>query len=698
MKKQPTFLRTVVGSTVTGLLLGTPVLWPQFARATGPESSAPRHVVRAQSSETTVPAPTPAKNPGGLVGALLRRTSGNAAPPAAAAPATAAPAATAPATAAPAATATPKPVAPVSPPAGTSTAPAASLTKPNPPAAAPPKPVEPPAPVETAKPAETAAAAPSHATTTAATTSADSKAKVQQVSGSTDVPVTSEEPGFFSRIFGGSDEAEPENIGSQDPSRRDMRKTLRDQKKNARLGIPQAYPSKGDSVVARTNSAGQPLTPTKTQFGQQAAASAGPSHSGSKPGSAAPSIITPPKSELDSLALPFADDAPLPAQTAPGSIPAASAEIKSIEGVGAPQAPAVEAPAAAPAPPVAAAPVTEAAPAAAPAQPAPQEEVWNPFADSAAIPSANALPAADGESSEFFTPAAAQPLEPAAFPADAGTAAQIPAGEPRPLAETAPTQIAPAAAAPAADQFADPFTGLKLEASPYTAPLSATPAKPLHAAPSPVPAPAPPAAKQPAETFVPPEPESFPMTSAEGAEQGDSLASSNSPLWVPGGNENPAPSIENDPTLIGPSIIPDPIQAPRAARQLEPSQGSYESDAQEKLTRLKERQDQLGLKGFCLVSLTDHRDLVDSRPEYSTIYRGQKYYFCSEEALAEFEAAPATYVPAAGGHDVVHFAFTGESHPGSLDHAVWYKGKLYMFESVETMETFVAAPSSHTQE
>jgi YHS domain-containing protein len=63
--------------------------------------------------------------------------------------------------------------------------------------------------------------------------------------------------------------------------------------------------------------------------------------------------------------------------------------------------------------------------------------------------------------------------------------------------------------------------------------------------------------------------------------------------------------------------------------------------------------------------------------------------------MEKFLAEPAKYAPAAGGCDVLHLALTGEELEGSLDHAVWYKGRLYLFADVETMETFVAAPSSH---
>ena len=42
-------------------------------------------------------------------------------------------------------------------------------------------------------------------------------------------------------------------------------------------------------------------------------------------------------------------------------------------------------------------------------------------------------------------------------------------------------------------------------------------------------------------------------------------------------------------------------------------------------------------------------------------------------------------------------ALTGEELEGSLDHAAWFQGRLYLFASAETMETFVSAPGQHTE-
>lgn len=116
---------------------------------------------------------------------------------------------------------------------------------------------------------------------------------------------------------------------------------------------------------------------------------------------------------------------------------------------------------------------------------------------------------------------------------------------------------------------------------------------------------------------------------------------------------------------------------------------------QTKMELIASRRGMTGLKGFCPVMLRDARDLVDASDEFTALFDDNIYTFSSEEALEAFLNDPEKYAPARHGNDVIHFSLTGEEVEGSLDFAVWYKGRLYLFTSAETMETFVAAPSSH---
>jgi YHS domain-containing protein len=101
-----------------------------------------------------------------------------------------------------------------------------------------------------------------------------------------------------------------------------------------------------------------------------------------------------------------------------------------------------------------------------------------------------------------------------------------------------------------------------------------------------------------------------------------------------------------------------------------------------------------GLKGFCPVTLRDERALKDGRPAFAASYHGEIYYLASAAAQAAFERNPAKYAPAAHGYDLALAAVAGELRQGSLDHAAWYRDRLYLFTSVESLKTFAAAPGA----
>ncbi len=136
------------------------------------------------------------------------------------------------------------------------------------------------------------------------------------------------------------------------------------------------------------------------------------------------------------------------------------------------------------------------------------------------------------------------------------------------------------------------------------------------------------------------------------------------------------------------------VEAPKAPAVAEAKQPAANDPNKSKLELIHSRPGS-GLKGFCAVALQNERELKDAREEYSALFHGRLYSFSSEQALETFLADPARYAPAVRGNDVIHLALTGEEVEGSLDHAVWYQGRLYLFTSVETLETFTAAPSSH---
>jgi YHS domain-containing protein len=109
--------------------------------------------------------------------------------------------------------------------------------------------------------------------------------------------------------------------------------------------------------------------------------------------------------------------------------------------------------------------------------------------------------------------------------------------------------------------------------------------------------------------------------------------------------------------------------------------------------KLAERSGLGGFQGFCPVALRDRRELVDARPEFLSIYQGRTYELASAEAKARFEADPAKYAPMSQGNDVVLTSRGENEAEGNLHYAVWFKDRLYLFRTPETLREFNADPT-----
>lgn len=165
-------------------------------------------------------------------------------------------------------------------------------------------------------------------------------------------------------------------------------------------------------------------------------------------------------------------------------------------------------------------------------------------------------------------------------------------------------------------------------------------------------------------------------------------------LAAPTSDDPFAPSLAQTPvaekparTGGAPALLP---QTPAA--NAAPVAKATPSEADEKMRRIRERDGMTGLKGFCPVTLRDQRELRDAQTQFEAAYRGQKYHFASADAKLRFEANPARYAPAAYGADVVSLARDKDVIEGTLDHAAWFRGRLYLFGSQASHDEFVANP------
>ncbi len=94
----------------------------------------------------------------------------------------------------------------------------------------------------------------------------------------------------------------------------------------------------------------------------------------------------------------------------------------------------------------------------------------------------------------------------------------------------------------------------------------------------------------------------------------------------------------------------------------------------------------------CLVALRNEKKLVPANDAFTAVHGAKTYHFSSVEALAEFNSHPDVYVPVANGRDVVAQASHGET-PGTIEHALWFRNRLYLFANATNATQFVNHPT-----
>jgi len=161
-----------------------------------------------------------------------------------------------------------------------------------------------------------------------------------------------------------------------------------------------------------------------------------------------------------------------------------------------------------------------------------------------------------------------------------------------------------------------------------------------------------------------------------------------------------------DPEVVSTTDEPDsvstadefaPVQISVPAADVAPpvAQQSPAARLAELQRKLAERSGLGGFQGFCPVALRDRRELIDARPEFLSVHQNRTYELSSAEAKARFEADPTRYAPAGGGNDVVLMSRGETEAEGSLTYAVWFKDRLYIFRTAETMREFNEEPTKY---
>ena len=95
----------------------------------------------------------------------------------------------------------------------------------------------------------------------------------------------------------------------------------------------------------------------------------------------------------------------------------------------------------------------------------------------------------------------------------------------------------------------------------------------------------------------------------------------------------------------------------------------------------------------CLVALRVEKRLVPVNKSFAANYGEKTYYFSSAKALTEFQSNPDAYVPVANGHDVVAQVGHQQTAAGSVEHALWFRNRLYLFANAANATQFVNNPT-----
>ena len=284
------------------------------------------------------------------------------------------------------------------------------------------------------------------------------------------------------------------------------------------------------------------------------------------------------------------------------------------------------------------------------------------------------------------------PASASATGAPDAAACQPPASSPGRIAVVQSEQGSPQPSKPSEDKKSSPYTGLPIDDGQDEPgapdPKKYAPATPIETAQRPSPAPTPAidlkpstsnvgepyqAATQPHRTLAPALPDP-PAAQVPARLEGNHLAQDAPPR----------------PQHADPGI---PKAFNERQTHAQPIRGPEETAL--RMRKIAERVAQKGLKGFCPVVLREQQDLVDAIPVYSSVYQSRRYYFSSAEAQARFEREPSKYAPVAAGNDVVVKAASDQLVEGTLDYAAWYKDRLFLFSSPESLDAFSLNPLAY---
>lgn len=96
----------------------------------------------------------------------------------------------------------------------------------------------------------------------------------------------------------------------------------------------------------------------------------------------------------------------------------------------------------------------------------------------------------------------------------------------------------------------------------------------------------------------------------------------------------------------------------------------------------------VGLQGYCPVCVIEMKKWIKGESQFAAQYDGKTYLFPSEEQKQMFLNAPGKYTPILGGDCIVALVEMRKRVPGSLQFAVLYEQRLYLFSNEQAKAMF----------
>lgn len=104
---------------------------------------------------------------------------------------------------------------------------------------------------------------------------------------------------------------------------------------------------------------------------------------------------------------------------------------------------------------------------------------------------------------------------------------------------------------------------------------------------------------------------------------------------------------------------------------------------------------EVGLAGYCPVSLLQERKLVPGRPDLTVEHDGKIFRFAGEFERQAFRTRPDSFAPANDGRCPVSQVDRGDFHKGDPRWGVVYNGHLFLFKDGSERDRFVKDPERY---